>query len=65
MFKFEKQRLIGFLDKAQFPADKDSLIHQAEKANLPHQLVLLMQRLDPRSYESPHDVEQSMLAHRA
>ena len=64
MFQFEKQKLESFLKARRYPIDRQGLIREAEK-NLPHQIVLLLQRLEDRSYSSPEEVDQAMAAHHA
>lgn len=65
MFKYEREAMERFLQSTEFPLDRDQLIERAEQADLPHQLVLLMQRLEERPYSNADEVEHALLAHRA
>lgn len=65
MFKFEQKALEDFLANQRFPASKEQVLEKAQSAELPHQILLLMQRLDDRQYGSAEDVEKDLAAHKA
>lgn len=65
MFEFEKKALDEFLKGLKFPLDKEKIIQKSTDADLPHQVQLLLQRLDERKYGSAQEVEQGLAAHKA
>lgn len=65
MFDFERKRTEKFLGSLTYPVSKERIIEQAAQAELPHQVLLLMQRLDERQYASADEVEQDLAAHKA
>jgi hypothetical protein len=65
MFQFERQALERFLKSAKFPLTQQQLIDQAQEAEVPHQIVSLLQRLDDRTFKSAEEVENQLAAHKA
>lgn len=65
MFQYERQALDRFLATAKYPCNACDLVDQANNAGVPHQVVLLLQRLEDRQYSSGSDVEQELTVHKA
>lgn len=65
MFQFEKHALDDFLHTLPYPSSKHDLLDKANHSELPHHLVLLMQRLEEREYTAAEDVEENLLTHKA
>jgi len=65
MFQYERKELDKFLSMASYPTSRDELIEQANRSKLPHLVVLLLQRLEDRQYQSADEVEQELSVHKA
>lgn len=65
MFQSERQAMDRFLNSLAYPASKQQILDQASHSDLPHQLALLLQRLDDRTYASADRVEEDLAVHNA
>ena len=65
MFQFEKNALGEFLKNLNFPSNRQQLIDKAKAAGLPQQVLMLLQRLEDKPYNSAQEVEDNLHAHKA